>query len=100
MPNGLIVAVAIAALCAIQSAAADTIYVSNEKDNTITVVDGATLATLKTIPVGQRPRGIVLSKDARDVRSTGAGARGGMKPIHYLRCFGGIANREWLRFLN
>jgi ABC-2 type transport system permease protein len=23
-----------------------------------------------------------------------------MSPIHYLRCFGGIANREWLRFLN
>jgi hypothetical protein len=23
-----------------------------------------------------------------------------MRPIHYLRCFGGIANREWLRFLN
>jgi len=23
-----------------------------------------------------------------------------MRPIHYLRCFAGIANREWLRFLN
>jgi hypothetical protein len=34
MPNGLIAAVAIAALCVIGSAAADTIYVSNEKDNT------------------------------------------------------------------
>ena len=23
-----------------------------------------------------------------------------MRPIHYLRCFCGIAMREWLRFLN
>ena len=23
-----------------------------------------------------------------------------MRPIHYLRCFSGIAMREWLRFLN
>src|SRR6516162_6254118 len=48
---------------AISIAAADTIYVSNEKDNTITVIDGASLEPVKTIPVGQRPRGIVLSKD-------------------------------------
>ena len=48
---------------AISTAAADTIYVSNEKDNTITVIDGAKLEPIKTIPVGQRPRGIVLSKD-------------------------------------
>src|SRR5215469_498626 len=48
-------------------AAADTIYVSNEKDNTITVVDGKTLEPTKTIPVGQRPRGIVLSKDGKSL---------------------------------
>ena len=48
---------------AISIAAADTIYVSNEKDNTITVVDGKSLEPVKTIPVGQRPRGILLSKD-------------------------------------
>ena len=61
MSNGLIAAVATASLCMIGCAAADTIYVSNEKDNTITVVDGDTLAPVKTIPVGQRPRGILLS---------------------------------------
>ena len=48
-------------------AAADTIYVSNEKDNTITVVDGKTLESTKTVPVGQRPRGILLSKDAKSL---------------------------------
>ena len=42
MPNGLIGrGLAIMLLCAARVAAADTIYVSNEKDNTITVVDGA-----------------------------------------------------------
>ena len=42
---------------------AETIFVSNEKGNSITVLDAATLTVQKTIPVGQRPRGIVLSKD-------------------------------------
>ena len=44
---------------AISTAAADTIYVSNEKDNTITVVDGASLEPVKTIPVGHPPFGLV-----------------------------------------
>ena len=47
MPNGLIAAAAIASLCAVRIAAADTIYVSNEKDNTVTIVDGATLTPVK-----------------------------------------------------
>jgi YVTN family beta-propeller protein len=40
-----------------------TIYVSSEKDNSITVVDGETYKVLKTVAVGERPRGIALSKD-------------------------------------
>jgi YVTN family beta-propeller protein len=68
MPNGLIGrGLAIALLGAARIAAADTVYVSNEKDNTITVVDGSSLAAVKTIPVGQRPRGILLSKDAKSL---------------------------------
>ncbi|MBV9814715.1 MAG: hypothetical protein JO229_03065, partial [Alphaproteobacteria bacterium] len=68
MPNGLIAgALLIALLGAARIAAADTIYVSNEKDNTITVVDGAALTPVKTIPVGQRPRGILLSKDEKSL---------------------------------
>jgi len=51
----------------ISIAAADTIHVSNEKDNTITVVDGTSLEPVKTIPVGQRPRGIALSKDDKSL---------------------------------
>ena len=41
-------------------AAAYTVYVSNEKDNTISVIDGETLEVVDTIEVGERPRGIVL----------------------------------------
>jgi PQQ-dependent catabolism-associated beta-propeller protein len=43
------------------------IFVSNEKDNTVTVLDGATLAIKATVPVGARPRGMVLSKDGRSL---------------------------------
>ena len=46
-------------------AGAETILVSNEKGNSITVLDAGTLAVIKTVPVGQRPRGIVLSQDKR-----------------------------------
>ena len=71
MPNPVIgriaAALSLALLCSARIAAADTIYVSNEKDDTITVVDGATLEPVKTIPVGQRPRGILLSKDAKSL---------------------------------
>src|SRR6266404_3939727 len=43
--------------------AAERIFVSNEKDNTIAVLDGKTLSLVKTVAVGARPRGIVLSND-------------------------------------
>ncbi len=50
--------------CALAAtAAAETVYVTNEKSNTVSVIDGATLQVVKTIEVGQRPRGLVLSKD-------------------------------------
>ncbi len=48
-----------------QPVLAYTVYVSNEKDNTISVIDGNTLELVETISVGERPRGIVLSKDGR-----------------------------------
>jgi len=41
-------------------ASAYEIYVSNEKDNTISVIDGESLEVVDTIDVGERPRGIVL----------------------------------------
>jgi len=40
-----------------------TIFVSNEKDNTISIIDGETLEVTDTVEVGERPRGIVLAHD-------------------------------------
>lgn len=42
---------------------ASVAYVSNEKDNSLSVIDMDSLEVVETIPVGQRPRGILLSKD-------------------------------------
>src|SRR5215471_6879419 len=53
----------IGAAGAIRPAAAETIYVTNEKGNTVSVIDGDKLEVTKTIPVGERPRGFVMSKD-------------------------------------
>ena len=53
----------IALALTLQAASAETIYVSNEQDNTISVIDGQSLSLAATIPVGRRPRGIGLSAD-------------------------------------
>ena len=45
------------------SALAHLAYVSNEKDNTVSVIDTETWEVVNTIEVGERPRGITLSKD-------------------------------------
>ncbi|CAA2137914.1 PQQ-dependent catabolism-associated beta-propeller protein [Hyphomicrobium sp. ghe19] len=42
---------------------AGTAFISNEKDNTITILDTDTLKVIKSVPVGKRPRGMVLSPD-------------------------------------
>ena len=39
------------------------IWVTNEKDNTISVIDVATLKVTRTLETGERPRGITFSKD-------------------------------------
>src|SRR5215207_8354989 len=57
---GLVLAIVLAA-----PADAYLAYVSNEKGNTISVVDTARLEVVKTIKVGQRPRGIGLTKDGK-----------------------------------
>ncbi len=40
-----------------------TAFVSNEKDNTISVIDVDKMEVVETIEVGQRPRGIILNRD-------------------------------------
>ena len=44
---------------------AETIYVSNEKDNTLSIIDGKALEVIKTIKVGQRPRGLIMDKEQK-----------------------------------
>ncbi len=39
------------------------VYVSNEKDNTISVIDTKKLEVVRTFPVGERPRGITFARD-------------------------------------
>src|SRR6478752_3326741 len=46
---------------------ANAVYVSNEKDNTVTVVDSKTMEVVRTIDVGQRPRGITISHDGKQL---------------------------------
>jgi PQQ-dependent catabolism-associated beta-propeller protein len=42
---------------------AETVFVSLEKDNALALVDPVEGKLIKTVPVGQRPRGIALSAD-------------------------------------
>jgi len=44
-------------------AQAGEIWVTNEKDNTISVIDVDTLAVTRTLETGERPRGITFSRD-------------------------------------
>lgn len=54
---------AAALLLSAPSAFAELAYVSNEKDDTISIIDLDTMEVTETIEVGERPRGILFSKD-------------------------------------
>ncbi len=61
--NKALVAIASAAVLATLPAYAEKIFVSNEQDNTLSVIDGASLEVIDTISVGRRPRAMALSHD-------------------------------------
>ena len=42
-------------------------YVTNERDNTLSAIDLSQMKTVKTVPVGQRPRGITMTKDGSEI---------------------------------
>jgi YVTN family beta-propeller protein len=42
---------------------AESVFVTLEKDNALAVVDPITGKLIKTVPIGQRPRGIAISPD-------------------------------------
>src|SRR6267378_1730973 len=54
-------------LAAATPAAAVIAYVSNEKSNTVSVIDTESWTVTKTIKVGQRPRGIEFTRDGKFV---------------------------------
>ncbi|MGC3873645.1 PQQ-dependent catabolism-associated beta-propeller protein [Halomonas sp. GXIMD04776] len=49
------------------SAQAERIFVSNEKDNTVSVIDGDTLEVIDTVPVGRRPRAMAFSSEGSEL---------------------------------
>jgi PQQ-dependent catabolism-associated beta-propeller protein len=59
----IVFAMTLFALAAGPQALAAEAYISNEKSNTVSVIDTDKMEVTKTIKVGQRPRGIVMSKD-------------------------------------
>jgi YVTN family beta-propeller protein len=54
-------------LAAATPASAFIAYVSNEKSNTVSVIDTDKWTVTKTIKVGQRPRGIEFTRDGKFV---------------------------------
>ncbi len=73
-----------ALLCAILSCAprepAHWVCVSNERDGTVTVIDGRTRALVSTIRLGKRPRGIQGSPDGRWLYVAMSGSPEGRDP--------------------
>lgn len=49
------------------NANAETVFVTLEKDNALAIVDPEAGKLIKTVAVGQRPRGIAISKDFRQL---------------------------------
>ena len=49
------------------------LYITNEEAGTVSIIDGATETVTDTIPVGKRPRGILLSPDGRNAYVTLSG---------------------------
>ena len=49
------------------SAHAYMAYVTNERDNTLSVIDLDQMKTVNTVPVGQRPRGITITRNGKEI---------------------------------
>ena len=62
-----------------------TIFVSNEKDNTVTVLDSETLKIVKTIKTARRPRGIIAEPDYKELFVAAAMATSSMSSTREAR---------------
>jgi YVTN family beta-propeller protein len=60
-------ALALAGCLASAQAGAARAYVSNEDDGTVSIIETQRLESVATVPVGKRPRGMVLSRDGRQL---------------------------------
>ncbi|MER9049034.1 PQQ-dependent catabolism-associated beta-propeller protein [Mesorhizobium sp. M0923] len=65
MPLLTAILLVVSVLISVGPVAAETVYVSNEQDNAVAVVDGASMSLSATIDVGRRPRGLALSIDKK-----------------------------------
>ena len=66
----LVVLAAVAAIAfidkfGVEPARADEIFITNEKDNSVSVIDSKSLEVVRTLRVGQRPRGVISSRDGK-----------------------------------
>jgi PQQ-dependent catabolism-associated beta-propeller protein len=62
-----LLALAVVLGCVAVRARASELFVSNEVDDTVTVLNGETYKVIATIPTDQRPRGIVVTPDDKAV---------------------------------
>lgn len=66
MGLGLLLAGLLASACGAAPTPPDRfIYVTNQLDNTLSVIDGSTYHLITTVPVGAFPAGVVVSPDGR-----------------------------------
>ncbi len=65
--RGLLTLAALLTPLATSPAHAFLAYVSNEKGNSVTIIDTEKLEAVKTVKVGRRPRGIALTKDGSEL---------------------------------
>src|SRR5580698_11030246 len=54
-------------LVSFDPASAFLAYISNEKGNSVSVIDTDKMETIATVKTGQRPRGIEVSRDGKSV---------------------------------
>lgn len=57
----------LACTCSVLAAPSGNIFVTNEKDNNVAVIDSSSLKVIDTIVIGERPRGIGVSPDGSEL---------------------------------
>jgi YVTN family beta-propeller protein len=50
------------------------VYVTNQQDNTLSVIDGRTYKVVATVPAGVAPEGVAVTKDGRHVYIANSGS--------------------------